>query len=663
MDRIIIIVAAIMAFTCWPALDDGSAAGAIGSKSLTISRLIDRDGTATVKWKKRGKRKCVVYVKRGGGKFRKVGVSRTGKLTFRTRSGSVYTVRIRMGLRVSRKVKFKANGFAAPRIISLSVYPRGGKTLARLVFYSKKGRKYAVFRKGNDGTWTYRGIVRAKGKKTSFYDPVRSDCTYTVCRYGSAKKGTIHRYGRFDRAGIKTIMAVPSVSLDTTNLDTTVSWSPVKGADGYSVYMKVGKTARSYRRLATTNRTKYRYMYYYGLKTKAEIHSTAGGASHRYFVDPDSNPFVYIVRAYKRTGSKISYGNHLADGEYSVITPNILSYNGKTLTWHTVRNANQYKVYTSADGKRWTCRGRYKAGPKRSQSAAVPAARYYGVSSVTRKNGRTFESGWDRTFDVSHRKSNRDRNVLWIGCSTEFASPYYSWNDILHVNSYPNRIAQCTGVRFYNPSIPGATLAARYNRDGSLNMHRYRLIRNVVEKVKNGTNTMGPYYCETKNRQRLEDFDIVMIPAGGNDYTDDIPIGSPRDMSDTTFYGALNLTVDWIDQASRRRVAAGKAPIKIVFVQLVYGERYKSLFLERHSRVSTPNALGKTYRDYQDAMFDVCRRCREEGMQSYWIPTDGYVDHENCPYVTSDNIHLTRFTYSQLGNGMSREMIRQGILR
>lgn len=636
------------------------------SKKVTISYIVNQNNKATVVWKNGAKKKCVVYVKKGKGKFKKAGTSSKGSFTFKVKVGSSYTVKVQKGKTTSKAIKFLPNNYTAPKIKTMSVYPENGKTIARLTFASKKGLVYAIYRKPAGGKWKRLAFMKGAKTETTFYNAISptKDYVYTVRRYAKTQKGKIRKYGRFDKDGIKTIVTVPVITTyDATNLQTTLKWNKVSGADGYLTYIKVEKTG-TYRQLAKTTKNTYKYKYHSGLKTDAEINSTCGGSSYKYFVDPDSNPFVYTVRAYKKRGSKISYGNHMVDGEYSVITPNVLSYEPGFLTWHTVKNADRYNIYISQDGAKWNLYQTVGAGVERAQTHAVPDARFYGVSSITTKNGVTFESDWDRGFDVSHRTDYTDVNMLWIGCSMEFGSPYYEWNDILHVNSYPQRIAECTGVNFFNPSVPGATMATRYTDESktTLDTNRSRLLRNVLEHVVNGENTDGPSYIDTKNNMHLYDYDVVAIPAGGNDYTDEIPLGTPDSMDETTYYGALNTAVSWIEEANLERAKLGKGPIKIVFISFLYSDRYKGKYLTLHNRFTTPNDLGYTYSDYQAVMDDVCNRCIERGLPAYLIRTNQYVDAETCPYRSSDNLHMTRFTYSQMGNGIAKEMIERGML-
>ena len=631
-------------------------------KRITIISVTVQNGKTKVIWENDSHKTCILYAKKGAGKYKRICKSRTGKATFPIKKNVRYTVYVKNNNTSSKAVTFRTNSFLAPKLKSLSTYPKQNKKCSRLIFASKKGYTYVVYRKYNNRAWKRIKTVTATASTVRIYDTITQNCTYTVRRYKVTKSKIIRKYGEYDKAGISTIIEAPHLSLDATNLKTTIKWDKISNVSGYLIYIKVGRNG-AYRRLAKTSKTEYSYMYRRKLKTEEEINATVDGKGRKYFVDPDSNPFVYAVRAYKKKGNKTSYSNYLSDGEFSVITPNIISYEDGCLTWHTVKNADYYQLYISDDGNHWIKKDKIKAETAHSQSVAVSNARFYGVSTIVIKNGATFESDYDKGFDISHRNDNTDVNMLWIGCSTEWGSPYYSPGDIPCVNSYPNRISQCTGVKFYNPSVPGATLANRLNEDGTQNQGRIRLVTDVVEKIREGKNTIGPRYCQTENTQRLEDFDIIMLPAGGNDYTDNIPLGNPNDTDSTTFYGVYNTILSWIDEASRIRVQEGKAPIKLVFVEMFYSERCTGKWLERHDRFYTPNAIGLTYTDYQNVMDNVYQQCLDAGKSAYRIDTTKYVNHTNSPYATSDNLHMTRFTYSQIGNGIAKDMIEQGILK
>lgn len=67
-------------------------------------------------------------------------------------------------------------------------------------------------------------------------------------------------------------------------------------------------------------------------------------------------------------------------------------------------------------------------------------------------------------------------------------------------------------------------------------------------------------------------------------------------------------------------------------------------------------------KDYQKAIDDIADKYAAYGMEIWQMPTDKYCNHENAPYTMSDNLHMSRYTYGQIGNGITDYMIRNEIL-
>ena len=76
----------------------------------------------------------------------------------------------------------------------------------------------------------------------------------------------------------------------------------------------------------------------------------------------------------------------------------------------------------------------------------------------------------------------------------------------------------------------------------------------------------------------------------------------------------------------------------------------------------TKNGKGYTLKDYQKAIDDIADKYAAYGMEIWQMPTDKYCNHENAPYTMSDNLHMSRYTYGQIGNGITDYMIRNEIL-
>ena len=70
-----------------------------------------------------------------------------------------------------------------------------------------------------------------------------------------------------------------------------------------------------------------------------------------------------------------------------------------------------------------------------------------------------------------------------------------------------------TGAKAYNPSIPGATYA--YNE----RTNRARIVTDIAENIKYGKT---PENALHENNKTYRDFDVVVMAAGTNDYSDNI---------------------------------------------------------------------------------------------------------------------------------------------
>ena len=98
------------------------------------------------------------------------------------------------------------------------------------------------------------------------------------------------------------------------------------------------------------NKTQYVDVYNKSLKTENEKKILGAG----YFVDPSINDLVYTVRAYKNTNDKESFSNYSKDGVFNICAPSIVNVentkdNSTKVEWGTVKNANQYYVYSGYD--------------------------------------------------------------------------------------------------------------------------------------------------------------------------------------------------------------------------------------------------------------------------------------------------------------------------
>lgn len=231
-----------------------------------------------------------------------------------------------------------------------------------------------------------------------------------------------------------------------------------------------------------------------------------------------------------------------------------------------------------------------------------------------------------------------------------------------------------TGIKLYNPSIPGSTYTkTTKSRTAKSDTKRDRIVSQISPHLVNGTDieiyhTPGcrPQATNDKNNgnpYRYGDFDVVIMAAGTNDYLDNADIGDINSTSDTEFLGALNHIMTDISDASKARVAEGKQPIKVVFLNLFYSDRTHS-YAKRTNRFTTKNKIGLTLTGYQNAINRIASKY--DSIDKYQLSTyqydTGVVNKSNAPWTLSDNLHMTRLTYGLIGNSLTGFLCDKNLL-
>jgi hypothetical protein len=193
------------------------------------------------------------------------------------------------------------------------------------------------------------------------------------------------------------------------------------------------------------------------------------------------------------------------------------------------------------------------------------------------------------------------------------------------------------------------------------NYYRYRICREVVDPISigelpgNWENLDTSKNSEGITNTSIDDYNIVVLAAGTNDYLDNSELGELNSSDTFTFNGAFNHIMEKIENASKVRVDRGDSPIKVVFVDLYYSDRTYTPKI-RQNRDITPNHIGLTLTDYQNELHKQFNKWESsEYLTLYNFKTREYniVNEENCPYAASDNLHFTKFTYGQYGNAFA----------
>ena len=548
--------------------------------------------------------------------------------------------------------------FTAPKLNYVKRFSQDNEECAKISWESDLGQQYYVYRKTFGKKWKKIASVKAEDKTSYFIDKnLKQGIKYIyTCKKVVKVNNILYQYGDYENS-ISTVEGKPKVSVDCQNLKAVVNWERVPEANLYKVYRKIGPEG-SYRVIGETSGTSYTDIYKQSVVSNAEKKYLCANA----FVDPSINPFVYTVKAVKISNGKESYSDYFSDGDFHIETPTIVSVvidknNNATYEWATLKNAKAYYLYAgyydSQGDFHWNRVDVIKHKNSTRQTATVkvgPKDTYFTVKAKFVKDGKTVYSKCDENFTIQNRKYSK-QNILYIGDSITFGSPYKEV-ETREVFSYPWRVQRLTGAKAYNPSIPGATYA--YNE----RTNRARIVTDIAENIKYGKT---PENALHENNKTYRDFDVVVMAAGTNDYSDNIKFGELDSSNINEFNGAVNQIMMWIKEGSDQRVAEGKKPIKVVFVELFYSDRTNDCS-NLTNRFVTKNGIGLTLADYQNNYNELIDKYKSEGFDIYQFDTTRFVNQSTCPYVTADNLHMSRYTYAEIGNKFAEFLIDNRII-
>lgn len=597
-----------------------------------------------------------------------VKTNKQGFAKIQTKGLSIGTHKIKI---IARNVKKNANilvvdKITAPKLVSLYFSKNAhGEYCVKLKFNSQKFGKYQILKKSSNSFRTC-AVVKATSKTTLFNEKVSENSHYSYSvREIISSPGGKNIYGPYDKQGLK-MLTKPKVSVEFQNIRANIKWNKVAGASKYIIYRKIG-TNGTFKSIATVNGNKLTYSDTYS-KSATQLSSIF--IKNKY-LDPSFNNLIYTVRACANEGSKVSYGLYDSDGVFHLEPTTIVSLKSNQITWANVANAEGYLILEKVSGV-WKEIARINAKKTFliSYSFNVSKNSYYSVQAYAHDNGQIVYSNFDEGLSLVNYNDSNENRILYFGDSITYGSPYRS-ESLRHIFSFPYRVAQLIGGVYYNPSIPGATYHdLGVTPDGKIIEegpgHRCRITRDSVDKVYDGKlpskwkkwdidkNSAG----ETKTR--IADYNIIVLSAGTNDYTESTKLGDISGNDTTTFHGALNHILEKIELASKERVEKGKDSIKVVFVDLFYGKINFNNIMS--SRDTSPNSIGLTLMDYQDALnAQQAKWSKSTYLTTYTFKTRDYnfINDNNSPYATADNTHPIRFKYSQYGNAFAKFLLEE----
>ena len=440
-----------------------------------------------------------------------------------------------------------------------------------------------------------------------------------------------------------------------------LSWNKVtvngKNVDGYEVYVKNNPSAK-WSKVATVD---------------AYTTSFTHDLGNQF--DPSQNPRLYDIRAIRKNSYGITIAtspenkqtpeNNYVGGAFYLAPPSIVTVttNGanRTVRFKKVPYAMYYLVYygkSNGEDISWTKVASVRAQKSGSGSLSdaktgfvkgnqdITIPNYAGFDYVTVKatyseragNGYqtlTLNSYYDAGFRLDQKKL-AGKKVLFLGDSLICGTPY---GPTTQDYTIPTRVAQQTGATVYNAAVGGATLVSDYPR----------IINNSVLHNQNQPISAGSYDSikdgSWKDIRSLADFDLVVLEGGPNDYFCHTTLGTPESTNVKEFYGALNKHMSLFKEASKKRVAQGKAPLQVVLMDILYSPEGDKV-----------NYRGLYYKDYMAAIKTIYEKYEDdEDIDVYYYTGLTSVHNKNnYKYWTVDGTHPTAYRYGQLGNHMAR---------
>lgn len=561
------------------------------------------------------------------------------------------------------------NNSASPKLLKITSYSTNSIINVEVVWESIKDGNYAILRKSNTGEFEHISILKARGKTQSYIDKIdandNTDYVYSVCKVIGLTK---NKYSDYDKNGLKLNREKIEFSTDIANTETVISIKTISGVDGYAILRKFNNKSKyeliDHIEATESSEELLTYTDVYFNSFSPELKKKL---SLKRFIDPSTNGLTYAVCAYNKVDDKVLYYNYDYCGCHQLNEPVIVSadYNSSMLMvkWGVAVNADSYNVYfgkLDENGeKNFTLVANVAQPTGKFQSYQVEIEElpdFISVSAIGRCLDSVCESTKDENFSIKNR-FYENNNILYIGDSITFGSPYKA-KDQVEVFSYPNRVAQLTGAKYYNPSIPGSTYTYREHDLGSY--HRYRLVLDVAKKIHNSETPLTAIH---ENSQSYKDFDIVVFAAGTNDYTDNSILGEIDSLDYTEFCGAFNTIMSYVDEGNQIRINEGKAPIKLVFVDLFFSDRIKSFYGKRDSRFDIKNDVGLTLTEYQNVLNELMTKYQNKGYETFRFDTSSFLCADDCKYKTTDNLHMTKNTYTNIGNEFADFLIANDIIK
>ena len=387
------------------------------------------------------------------------------------------------------------------------------------------------------------------------------------------------------------------VDIERKNNSLYMYWNKAEGATGYYIYKKYNQG-----------------------KWNEVAHITSG--ERLCYIDADyyesySNlDSFYTVLPYKVINKKVIYGFYDKNGVCFLDTPVIRNLDETSITWNKVKNADGYDImYRKVNTDKWNV---IKSVDKNTNSYEfkrrhMKQDRYYTVRAYRGQNKDKIYSSYEEKITLRHRRYS-DCKMLIEGDGTTCGTTSRSYLDI----TYPSRLGQ----------LLDAYIQVNANVDDTA-----KILANRI----------------SYRQKYFENYDVICIAMGTNDYELGVPIGSVVDSGVDTFYGALIYIVGKIKEQNK--------DAKVVFITPFYRGR---LYSERNVNCNfKKNKSGYTLQDYADAIKAVADVYR---YNVYDANIEGAISLNNISYSTRDYVYPVEEYHSRIACDMVDYFIKNKIL-
>ena len=374
--------------------------------------------------------------------------------------------------------------------------------------------------------------------------------------------------------------AEPQITVALSEYRVLLNWTAVEGADGYTITYDDGSGPVDY---GKTNHTSFRKK---GLK---------GGTAYTFYVTP------YLLDG----DQEISMNTQLTVSGHTL--PDIPEYtaalDGDTcrLSWGSVHNADEYRIFSSTDGESWTQEG---STSDTSYSFGIGGAEkiFTAVRAVIHTDAGEIVSDYTKAL-VSKEKKAKKLCSYGDSIAVGIGSHNYSYADIY---------AEEHGLELIDRSNAGSELSSN-------NPKKHHIAESILSDV-------------------TPDYDYVFIEGGNNDHYFNSPLGELSPEGTTSFdmqttVGALEAAFTYLRDTC--------PDTKVVFIMV-------------HKRAPMTNELGLSFEAYAAAIEAVCERygvpvadcLNDSGFDTADAALcDEYCHHFNGVFPTGDGVHPTEAAY------------------